>query len=329
LEAPWEDEVSGQPAHHADIVQAAIATSDAARSALVASWRRSLTLHGLDPGQRQAPRRLTEGEFRLARQRVEQLLRAAEASLDRLYLAVGGIGCCVLLADRDGIPVERRGASADDETFDEWGLWTGTVWSEDSEGTNGIGTCLADQRALTIHRDQHFFSSNTLLSCTTAPIYDHEGNLAAALDVSSCRSDLTEGFVGLIAMAVGDAARRIEAENFRLSFPNARILLASAAERGAGALIAVNGDDLVVGATRSARQTLGITQQALARGLPAADILGDVAKAAEELEEAERGVIQRAIARADGNVSAAAHNLGISRATLHRKLARFGIRRPH
>jgi transcriptional regulator of acetoin/glycerol metabolism len=40
-------------------------------------------------------------------------------------------------------------------------------------------------------------------------------------------------------------------------------------------------------------------------------------------------VIQRAIARADGNVSAAAHNLGISRATLHRKLARFGIRRPH
>ncbi|TIU80792.1 MAG: hypothetical protein E5W13_01595, partial [Mesorhizobium sp.] len=26
---------------------------------------------------------------------------------------------------------------------------------------------------------------------------------------------------------------------------------------------------------------------------------------------------------------AAAQNLGISRATLHRKLARFGIRRPH
>jgi len=324
-----EDEVSGQPAHHADVVQAAIATSDAARSALIASWRRSLTLHGLDPAERKAPRRLTESELRQARQRMEPLLRAADASLDRLYLAVGGIGCCVMLADREGIPLERRGASADDDTFDEWGLWTGTVWSEDSEGTNGIGTCLADQRSLTIHRDQHFFSRNTLLSCTTAPIYDHEGNLAAALDVSSCRSDLTEDFVNLIAMAVGEAARRIEAENFRLAFSSARILLAPVGERSAGALIAVDADDLVVGATRSARQALGITQQTLTRGLPAADVLGDCAKAAEELGEAERGVVQRALARAEGNVSAAAHNLGISRATLHRKLARFGIRRTH
>ena len=321
--------MSGQPAHHADIVQAAIATSDAARSSLIASWRRSLTLHGLDPAERKAPRRLTESELRQARQRMEPLLRAADASLDRLYLAVGGIGCCVMLADREGIPLERRGASADDDTFDEWGLWTGTVWSEDSEGTNGIGTCLADQRSLTIHRDQHFFSRNTLLSCTTAPIYDHVGNLAAALDVSSCRSDLTEDFVNLIAMAVGDAARRIEAENFRLAFSSARILLAPVGERSAGGLIAVDADDLVVGATRSARQALGITQQTLIKGLPAADVLGYPAKAAEELGEAERSVIQRALARAEGNVSAAAHNLGISRATLHRKLVRLGIRRTH
>lgn len=315
--------------HHADFVQASIASSEAARSSLVASWRRSLTLHGLDPAERKAPRRLTEAELSEARQRMEPLLRAADASLDRLYQAVGGVGCCVLLADREGIPVERRGAVADDDTFDEWGLWTGSVWSEDAEGTNGIGTCLADQRALTIHRDQHFFSRNTLLSCTTAPIYDYEGNLAAALDVSSCRSDLTESFVNLIAVAVGDAARRIEAENFRLAFSNARILLAPVVERSTGALIAVDADDLVVGATRSARLALGITQQVLARGLPAADILGGSAKAAENLDDAERGVVQRAIARADGNVSAAAHNLGISRATLHRKLARFGIRRPH
>lgn len=260
---------------------------------------------------------------------MEPLVRAAEASLNRLYLAVGGVGCCVMLADRDGIPVERRGAVADDETFDEWGLWTGTVWSEDSEGTNGIGTCIADQRALTIHRDQHFFSRNTLLSCTTAPVYDHEGNLAAALDVSSCRSDLTEGFVQLIAVAVGDAARRIEAENFRMVYSNARILLAPIGERNAGALIAIDADDLVIGATRSARSALGITREALAKGLLAADILGDSVRAGKDLDDAERGVVQRAMARAGGNVSAAAQSLGISRATLHRKLARFGIHRAH
>lgn len=266
--------------------------------------------------------------MREARQKIEPLTRAAQASLDRLYLAVGGVGCCVLLADSAGVPIERRGAASDDETFHDWGLWTGSVWSEDSEGTNGIGTCLVEQRMLTIDRAQHYFSRNTLLSCTTAPIYDHEGNLAAALDVSSCRADLTEGFVSLISIAVTDAVRRIEAENFRLAFPYARVLLAPIAERSTAALIAVDSDDLIVGATRSARLALGLTPECLAKPLPAASILG-LGAAAEDLTDAARGVLQRALARADGNVSSAALNLGISRATLHRKLNRFGIKRQH
>ncbi|MBL8584655.1 MAG: sigma-54-dependent Fis family transcriptional regulator [Rhizobiaceae bacterium] len=317
--------VSGN-ARHADKIQAAIESDAAARSALIASWRRSATLHRLDPADGSHPFRLSDAELSHARQRIEPLLRAAQASLDRLYLAVGGVGCCVLLADRHGIPVERRGAISDDETFREWGLWTGTIWSEQSEGTNGIGTCLVEQRALTIHRDQHFFAKNTLLSCTTAPIYDHEGNIAAALDVSSCRADLTEGFVNLISMAVTDAVRRIEAENFRMAFPDARILVAATGEKAPNALLAVDRNDLVVGATRSARLAYGITQETLARPLPAADLLGSETSFAGDLQEAERAILERALIRSDGNVTAAARALRMSRATIHRKIAKFGLR---
>jgi len=307
--------------HHADHVQAAISGNGAARSALVASWQRSSSLHHLDPENRRPPTRLTEEELRRSRHRIEPLIHAAQESLDRLYLAVGGVGCCVLLADDRGVPIERRGACTDDTTFQHWGLWTGTVWSEDSEGTNGIGTCLVERRALTIHRDQHFFARNTLLSCTTAPIYDHEARLVAALDVSSCRADLTEGFVDLIAMAVADAAHTIEAENFRAAFSNARIMLSPATGGGHG-LLAVDADGLVVGATRSARLALGITPERLARPLPASDLLQAEASP-DNLDQVERAALHRALARVGGNVSAAARNLGISRATLHRKLKRF------
>ncbi|MEQ1943959.1 GAF domain-containing protein [Mesorhizobium sp. VNQ89] len=316
-------------AGHADRIFNALQSNDAARSALVASWKRSCDLHRLEPTDRSPPQRLTDSEFKSVREGMEPLITAAQASLDRLYQAVGGVGCCVLLADRNGVPIERRGSVGDDRTFRDWGLWTGTIWSEDSEGTNGIGTCLVEQRALTIHRDQHFFSRNTLLSCTTAPIYDHRGNIAGALDVSSCRADLTEGFVNLIAVAVGDAARRIEAENFRLAFPHARILLAPTEERLAGALIAVDRDDLVIGATRAARQALGLTDESFTRPLLASDLVvtGDGPNQ-DTFADAERAVLQRALIHADGNVSAAAQALGISRATLHRKLTRFGISRP-
>ena len=313
--------------HAARIIAAARDPSASGRSAIYASWARSLTRYGLDPQDASPPRTLTDRELREAREHVEPLLFAAHGTLDRLFQAVGNTGCCVLFTDRNGVPVDRRGVIADDKTFFRWGLWTGTVWSEEAEGTNGIGTCIAEERALTIHRDQHFHARNTGLSCTVAPIYDHEGRLAAALDVSSCRADLTEDFIGLIASAVVDAARRIEARNFKGAFPHARIVLAPDTDWGAGALLAIDDDDLIVGATRAARIACNITDALLAKSLPADRVLNPTDDACENLMSAERGVLQRALARAEGNVSQAARSLGVSRATLHRKMRRLSIRR--
>jgi transcriptional regulator of acetoin/glycerol metabolism len=312
--------------HAERIMAVAKDPSACGRSAISASWVRSLTRYGLDPQDTGRPRTLTDRELREARAHVEPLLHAGQCTLDRLFQAVGDTGCCVLFTDRHGVTVDRRGAGADDETFYRWGLWTGTVWSEESEGTNGIGTCLAEQRTLTIHRDQHFHARNTGLSCTVAPIYDHQGRLAAALDVSSCRADLTEGFVGLIAAAVVDAARRIEARHFRAAFPKARIVLAPGSDWGAGALLAVDDDDLIVGATRAARLACDITNASLARVLPADSVLTQPGGHGANFDDAERGVLHRALARAGGNVSLTAKTLGISRATLHRKIKRLGLR---
>jgi len=308
--------------NHADKVLAVAADPSAsARSALYASWTRSMTRYGLDPQERRPPRRLDQRELAEAQARMASLLQAAGPSLDRLYEAVGDTGCCVLFTDRNGVPVDRRGHHADDETFHRWGLWTGTVWSEAEEGTNGIGTCLAEERPLTIHCGQHFHARNTGLSCTVAPIHDHQGRLAAALDVSSCRADLTEGFVGLIAAAVADTARRIEATHFRLAFPKARIVLGPGTEHAASAMLAIDDDDLIVGATRGARLAFGLTDERLAKGLPAEEVLCNGGNAGS-FGAAERLVLQRALLRSRGNVSAAAKLLGISRATMHRKLAR-------
>ncbi|WP_428062686.1 GAF domain-containing protein [Brevundimonas sp.] len=289
-----------------------------------------MALHGLDPAERGRAETLTEIQLREVQQAMEPLTRAAQSALDRLFLAVGDTGCCVLLTNAQGVPVDRRGAQADDETFHRWGLWQGAVWSEAVEGTNGIGTCLAEHRPLTIHKDQHFHTRNIALSCSTAPIHDHLGRLAGALDVSSARADLTEGFVGLIAAAVADAARTIESQAFRQAFPEARIVLAGDSERSTAALIAVDRHDLVVGATRAARIALRIDDARIAAQLPAVDVLALSTDGAEaELIEAERGVVRRALARSSGNVSAAARALGVSRATLHRKLHRLGLTDSH
>ena len=317
----------GRDHHHADRVLAvARDASAAARSAVAASWVRSLNDYGLDPEQAGPPKGLDQAALAAARAPLGGLLEAAQSPLDRLFQAVGDAGCCVLLTNHEGVPLERRGTAADDDTFRAWGLWTGMVWDEPSEGTNGVGTCLAEGRTLTIHRDQHFFTRNTGLSCTVAPLHDHLGRLVGSLDVSSCRRDLDTAMLGLIVTAVSDTARLIEAANFRSAYRRARILLAP--DGGSAALLAVDRDDLVVGATRAARRAHAITDERLARGLPA-DTIFNPAEAEEDLRAAERGAVQRALARADGNVSAAARHLGISRATLHRKLNRLGLGERH
>jgi transcriptional regulator of acetoin/glycerol metabolism len=312
-------------AHHAAQIEAAITSGHAAKSAVVASWCRSFRLHQLDPAATRPPFRLSEVELLRKREKAEPLLRAAQLVMDRLYQAVGAAGCCVLLAGGDGIPIDRRGAAGDDATFQSWGLWTGAVWSEEHEGTNGIGTCLVEKRPLTIDRDQHFFSRNTMLSCTAAPIYDQE--VAGVLDVSSCRADRADLFIDLIRLAVGEAVRRIEAEFFRATFGTSRIVLLSTADGPGGGLLAVDADDLVIGATRSARIALGLAPERAFRPVPAADLLGGP-DAIEHLGDVQRSVLRRALLRAEGNVSAAAKALGVSRATLHRKLKRFD-HRPH
>ena len=83
-------------------------------------------------------------------------------------------------------------------------------------------------------------------------------------------------------------------------------------------------DDLAIGATRAARRALGLEREGAIRPRPAADLLGRE----DDLtgfDRAERAAVARALARAGGNVSAAARALGVGRATLYRRMARLGL----
>ena len=305
---------------HEAAVAAALAAGQAARSSVVASWARSAQVYGLDPAHGPLRGRLTAAEIAALRERMEPVTLAARPTMERLFQAVGGFGASVLLADTQGIPVERFGKTSEDRDFEGAGLWTGTLWSEAAAGTNGIGTCLAEGRPVVIHRDQHFLAANIGLTCASAPVYDPMGDLVAVLDVSTVRSDLGEAIAALVSHSVTEAARRIEADLFHASHPRARMVLVPGIDRGVGALLAVDADDLVIGATRAARQHLGLSGDLSANPVPVADLLG--LESHERPADGERAVIARALARAGENVSAAARALGVSRATLHRKLGK-------
>jgi transcriptional regulator of acetoin/glycerol metabolism len=130
----------------------------------------------------------------------------------------------------------------------------------------------------------------------------------------------------LLSQAVRDAAARIEANLFHRAFNGARILLVPADGKSSPALIAIDRDDLVLGATRAARLKLNLDDRRIASGIPAADLLNEAPMGqGEDLLDAERAALRRVLSRAHGNVSLAADTLGISRATLYRKMKKLSV----
>lgn len=315
---------NGDHGDHGDTVRSvALSQREIARSGLAASWRRSLVHHRLDPDAARTDDRLTAAELRARRDGLGAILRTASPLLDRLYAAVCDAGCAVLLTDADGVVADQRVDAGSETAFDAAGLALGADWSEAAQGTNGIGTCIVEKRPLTIHRDQHFRTRNTVMSCIDAPIFRPDGRLAAVLDVSACRNDVSSAVARIIAISVNDTAWQIEAALFRAAYPEARIVIGDRQPSQGTVLLAVDADDLVVGATRTARRAFDIGDAELKARIPAGDVLSGLGQA--DLSGALRGEIQRALSRARGNAAAAARDLGIGRATLYRHMNRLGI----
>ncbi|WOI33837.1 helix-turn-helix domain-containing protein [Tritonibacter scottomollicae] len=310
---------------HADrVLEATRSASAAARSQIAASWHRSVQKHGLDPNNRRAPDKIEHAALRERLEVYEKFMMVAAPRLDALYSLVGQSGCAVLMTDTEGVILDQRMSDADTPAFENWGLSAGANWSEEREGTNGIGTCLTERRRVIIHQDEHFHARNTGMSCIDAPIFDENGQIVAALDVSSARADQTEAFNRLIGAQVAQTARAIEEANFRAAFSAARIIVAESSEADSATLLAVDSHDLVIGATREARRAFGLAGTGPLAARPAADILGQE-DGPTGFQRAERAAVVRALARADGNVSQAARQLGVGRATLYRRMKRLGL----
>jgi transcriptional regulator of acetoin/glycerol metabolism len=200
------------PSYHADRVRAILKVQAHAtrEREVLSSWDRCFAQHRLDPALGEPVRILTTAELQDHRQPLEEVIHAGSDELDRLHSVVGQLRYVVLLCDANGVVVDYRAHTADAHEFMRWGIYLGGLWSEDLEGTNAIGTAIAEHRAVTVHRAQHFRARHVSLSCSAAPILDGDGRLAAILDVSSFDPALSEGAHALTGALVKASARIIE-----------------------------------------------------------------------------------------------------------------------
>ncbi len=156
-----------------------------APSAVDSSWNRCVTEFHLDPSRLYSPVVVDSEHLKDRRAQHEELIEIARAEMDSLYEQIAGSGHALLLTDASGIILCEKIDPALKQMFRSSGLMAGADWSEQREGTNGIGTCISEERSVTIYRADHFRARHIGLSCSGAPIRDPLGRLIAVLDASS------------------------------------------------------------------------------------------------------------------------------------------------
>jgi transcriptional regulator of acetoin/glycerol metabolism len=373
------------PTNHIERVSKLIAgrivDAGAEQARLASSHRRALDDYHLDPGASAGPRILSAAELRIIQRGEQALLGASGLCLPRLHDMVREAGYCVLLTNADGVTIDYCVDRDHRNDFKRAGLYLGSCWSEQEEGTCGIAAALSDQSAITVHKNDHFRAAFTTLTCSAAPIFSPCEQLIGVLNASALRSPDERDSQQLVNRLVRQNAVLIEDAYFLKTHAHCWVLLGHRdrhyVDMQPDLLIAVDGHGQVLAANRCARQCIpalasgaapahvgelfdlradGLFETQARQALlalrpvggapfharvraplqracgqaPAAGVAaGRPADILDDIDLLERGRILAALAQNRWRPALAAPLLGISRATLYRRIARFKIVAPH
>jgi AraC-like DNA-binding protein len=218
------------------------------------SWKRSAD-YGVDPGSAVQPHILTTHELKDYRQPLEMLVAVAQDELNRLFPIVRELDYIVLLCDKHGVVIDHRCNDKDAAHFLHWGVCAGGIWSEEAEGTNGVGTCISELRPVTVHKTQHFRARHIGLSCSAAPFFGSSGDLIGVLDVSSINPKLSGQTYALAGALVEASARAIGERLFREQFRRETIVAVKTSD-GTPMLFAADSNWQITGLDWNARKLI-------------------------------------------------------------------------
>jgi transcriptional regulator of acetoin/glycerol metabolism len=222
------------------------------------SWFRCVKDFGLDPSRPSSMQVESASTLRERRGEIEEYLAVARAGMEQLFKCVSELGYVLLLTDSRGVTIDYIGNDSWDWKLKEAGLYLGANWAETHAGTNGVGTCVAEQLPVACHRDDHFYHTNINLSCNAVPLFDPEGSFMGVLNVSLLAPLNIKDSPHLAHRLTTLYGQMIEDTLFLRHFQNRSILRLgkSLVDIAGEPMLAFDNDGVILGANTGARKQL-------------------------------------------------------------------------
>lgn len=251
---------------HARIVSAVVSAKGSSETvevgtAIARSWNRCVHNFGMDPVRDEPVIVVDNSELKERKEALDSLRRIAQGEMATLYQQLAGSGFSVLLTDHEGVVLNFLGDPSFSNTPYQGGMVEGAQWGEKYQGTNGMGTCAIEQCPILVHHNEHFLAKNVGLTCSAAPIFDHDGKLMAVLDASSFSHMAQQHTLVLVNMSAQTIENRLFLQNFNQSYAlrfHSRPEFIGTLWEG---VLALDEDGKVLAANRSALFQLGLKKQ--------------------------------------------------------------------
>ncbi|MDZ4311457.1 MAG: sigma 54-interacting transcriptional regulator, partial [Cypionkella sp.] len=173
------------------------------------SWKRCLADYNLLPDRVPRAEVLAHSEMRDLMGASEDLLRIAEPEVERLFLRLVDSEYLVSLASPQGVMLLFRCDYQYLGDLAGQGVLPGSVWTEERQGTNGVGTCINIGKSVSIVGSQHYGVATQSLTCLTSPVFGRNGMIESVINVTTARSG-DERMNRVVQNIVERSARRIE-----------------------------------------------------------------------------------------------------------------------
>lgn len=322
------------------------------------AWRQCLE-RGQRPNDRVGFDLVSEPASRRILEANHELLQASQPIIDKLVRAIAHTRYFAILTDAQGVVINVAGGIDRSDRRAQLIARVGVDLGDANVGTTAIGASLSERRPVWLHRGEHFFQDNAVYSCAGAPLFDPRGQCVGMLDLTGVEVDERpelEHFAASAALRIENAlVDRAHYElRVRLNWPGcetdheteARINLDrdgwlngtnSVARRMLPTLrspVRVHASEIFALPWESlfdragAPEAFEVPMWSGLRLMAATELRGRAgsvpvsAAGHASLKEVELQLIRKTVHDARGSVMAAARKLGISRATIYRKLGR-------
>ncbi|MCW8306022.1 sigma-54-dependent Fis family transcriptional regulator [Acidiphilium sp. PA] len=197
-----------------------------------AAWQRCRDIYHLDPDHPPPGEHIGGAALKLLREERGLFERVGRVEMHRLLgqinhqvtQSAAPSRYVLMLADASGAILDAFTDSANTDCARTANMAPGFLWNERHAGVNGPGTCLHDRRARVVHREDHYFTRNSRMTCSAAPIWGANGTLLGVLDASSLDCDDSRAAQVPTIALVSMSARIIEQMHFTHSYRDCLIL---------------------------------------------------------------------------------------------------------